>query len=624
MSVYNEENYLNEAVNSILNQTFKDFEFLIINDGSTDRTEKILNSYADTRIKVIKNKTNIGLTRSLNKGLRIAKGKYIARQDADDISMPERLKVELNFLREHPNYGIVGSSIKIINEKNKIIRSVIQPPQDKQIRELLKIDNCINHGSVMVRKTSLDEVGQYDENMLRSQDYELWLRISKKYLLANLPEFLYLWRKHKENIEARNLAEQKIFVALAKVKNDISSLEKIAKWLINTITYKRKAIIFYPLDILFKTIELITLKKVKMLDLYHLLYKIMFLKRTIKILQDLDENRESFKGTKLKLEEISNKIFTQELIVNNFLSESNSYQKGLCIAVCVLFFEKVEQTIECIKSFLASGVNIYILNNGSSDKSRKTLGKFCGRYKQIKIFDSGKNLGVAVGRNYLITYTEEEWLLFIDNDIRIKTRNWLEKFREQISLHKDTEVFIPKLYNKRTRRYASKKFIEIEDNKAVINTEIQGEFSNCFPGGASFVNRKLFDRLGLYDKKMFIGLEDYELSIRGILQEKPIKAKIIEDIVLIHDHRLANKKEDQDAVNIRYNIDFTRNSINRIRKKHNILLVGDWISWCSKAQNRLLHNQKQSLKMRLTKLIPYKVRKIVKNFLKNSNNNLLF
>ena len=121
MSVYNGEKYLQEAIDSILEQTFKDFEFLIINDGSTDKTGEILESYHDLRIKIINNEKNIGLTKSLNKGLKLARGEYIARQDADDISMPERLEKEVEFLETHQDYAVVGAFAKIINKNSEIL-----------------------------------------------------------------------------------------------------------------------------------------------------------------------------------------------------------------------------------------------------------------------------------------------------------------------------------------------------------------------------------------------------------------------------------------------------------------------------------------------------------------------
>ena len=301
---------------------------------------------------------------------------------------------------------------------------------------------------------------------------------------------------------------------------------------------------------------------------------------------------------------------------------SNSQEKNIILGLCILFFERVEQTIECIKSFLSSDVNIYILNNGSSDKSRKELDTFCKKYNQVFFFDIDKNIGIAAGRNYLITHTVEEWLLFVDNDIKIETKNWLQKFNFQVSLHKDIEVFIPRLYNKRTRNYATKKTIKLDGNRAILDTckILEGE-TNCFPGGASFVNRNLFERLGLYDKQMFVGLEDYELSIRGILQRKPVKAQIIRDIVFIHNHQLLRKKEDRDAVSVRYNIDHISKSLNRIIEKHNVLLEGDWILSSDKAKNRLLYKNKESLKYRLKKRIPVKVKNLIKKvFLINIRN----
>lgn len=288
--------------------------------------------------------------------------------------------------------------------------------------------------------------------------------------------------------------------------------------------------------------------------------------------------------------------------------------ENLSIAVCILFFEKIEQTIECIKSFLASEVNIYILNNGSSNKSRNALGEFCKKYKQIKIFDSDKNLGVAVGRNYLINHTVEDWLLFVDNDIRIKTKNWLKRLKFHLDSHENIEVFIPRLYNKRAKHYKINQSLKIENNIAIFFNEVKKGGVNCFPGGASFINRKLFERLGLYDNEMFIGLEDYELSIRGILQEKPIKATSIKDIVLIHDHRLAKKKEDRGAASSRYNLGHIKNSLNIIKEKHNVLLEGDWIFWSSRAENRLLHKNRENLKKRLKKRIPEKVKRVIKKY----------
>lgn len=218
MSVYNGEKYLCESIDSILNQTYENFEFIIINDGSADSTGEINLSYSDPRICLIDNKENIGLTKSLNRGLKIARGEYIARMDADDISAPDRLRKELDFLQAHQDYAAVGTFLKALNEDSKVIGTIEKPVEDAEIRRFLKKDNCIAHGSAMIRKMCLLNVGLYDESIERAQDYELWLRVSEKYKIANIPEYLYMWRNHRRNISVEHSNEQKHFVEMVKTR----------------------------------------------------------------------------------------------------------------------------------------------------------------------------------------------------------------------------------------------------------------------------------------------------------------------------------------------------------------------------------------------------------------------
>jgi len=209
MSVYNGEKYLREAVESILNQTFTDFEFLIVNDGSTDRTAEILQSYDDPRIRIIDNEKNIGLTKSLNKGLRMARGEYVARMDADDISMPERLERQVKFLDKNKDVGLLGSSWYEINADGKKTSIGEAAASGKQAVHFM----C--HGSVMVRKICLEEVGLYREIFKYAQDYDLWLRIADKFGVANLNEPLYKLRIHNETISSHKKLEQDLYASLA-------------------------------------------------------------------------------------------------------------------------------------------------------------------------------------------------------------------------------------------------------------------------------------------------------------------------------------------------------------------------------------------------------------------------
>lgn len=282
------------------------------------------------------------------------------------------------------------------------------------------------------------------------------------------------------------------------------------------------------------------------------------------------------------------------------------------LAVCILFYEKLEQTIECIRSFLPSGVNIYILNNGSSLSARDALGEFCDNYNQIKIFDSDVNLGVGVGRNYLITHTIEEWLLFVDNDITMKTSDWVQKFAKYVYQHDDAEVFIPNLFNAHENSYVSYRSMRIVGDKVIYDKKIVNDLTNTFPGGASFIKRKLFDRLGLYDDKMFIGFEDFELCIRAIRLANPVKAQLILDIELIHKHHKLDKDEDKNAVLMRYNFNHLEASFNRITEKHDVILDSNWKNWVTNQLEAILKKHRYTFNNNWKQWIYKKVKKIIK------------
>ncbi len=266
------------------------------------------------------------------------------------------------------------------------------------------------------------------------------------------------------------------------------------------------------------------------------------------------------------------------------------------LAVVILFFEKANQTIECAESFLDSGKKIYILNNNSSSKSRELVVNFSKKHPQITIFDSNVNLGVGVGRNYLISHTKENWLFFVDNDIVIKTPDWYQRFEKYISSFPEIEVFIAKLYYVQQREFMKySPFRIVGDNviRDIPNKSfLWDELTNNFPGGASFVNRALFNRLGLYDEKMFVGAEDFEFAIRGIRTGEPIKAKHVNDIILYHIHKQSLVPEDRKQVEIRYNVDFVLSSINRITEKHNVILEGNW-KRITQSYKKLLFEQRK-------------------------------
>lgn len=209
MSVYNGRRYLRQAIDSILAQTFDDFEFLIVNDASTDNTAQILASCDDCRIVVLENQRNLGLAASLNRALEASRGKYIARQDADDVSDPERFSKQVFHLDAYPEVGIVGTTTEWISDTNDVLRVWRQPTSNAAIQETLLRYCCLVHGSTMYRRQCFEEVGGYDPEMRTGQDYDLWLRMAETWDVSSLPEVLYAYRWHHDMASARREEEQK-------------------------------------------------------------------------------------------------------------------------------------------------------------------------------------------------------------------------------------------------------------------------------------------------------------------------------------------------------------------------------------------------------------------------------
>ena len=181
MSVYNGAAHLRESVESILTQTYSGFEFVIVDDGSEDDSAEILRELArrDKRIVTIRNERNIGLTRSLNRALRRARGEYIARHDADDVAMPNRFEEQVSVLEHHPDYDVVGTDYVVIGTDGKVVEQGIPSHYaDDTRRAITRGRNPLCHSSVMLRKRVLDRLGPYDEAYRYGQDYELWLRLT--------------------------------------------------------------------------------------------------------------------------------------------------------------------------------------------------------------------------------------------------------------------------------------------------------------------------------------------------------------------------------------------------------------------------------------------------------------
>lgn len=199
MPVYNGEQYLRETMDSILGQVFSDFEFLIVDDGSTDGSAAIIDSYKDERIRVLKNPTRLKLSGALNRGFDEARGQYIARMDADDISLPNRLAIQVAFLDQHKDMGLCGSWVKMFgNRKTTIYRA---PVGYEHIRAKALFDNPFVHPSVMLRKALFDRHKlRYDGSYYPTEDYELWTRAVPCFPCDNIPKVLLHYRVHPNSM----------------------------------------------------------------------------------------------------------------------------------------------------------------------------------------------------------------------------------------------------------------------------------------------------------------------------------------------------------------------------------------------------------------------------------------
>ncbi|MFA6074534.1 MAG: glycosyltransferase [Negativicutes bacterium] len=207
MPVYNAEKYLREAIDSILEQTFRDFEFLIIDDGSTDSSVEIVNSYCDCRIKFFKNCENKGIVFSLNKGLEFANGEYIARMDADDISLRERIKVQVQFMDANKEVGVCGTWVKTFGGSKKILKN---PASAEEIRCGQLFFTLIAHPTVMLRKECFTQNNLgYSPDDLYAEDYGLWVRCWNHFDIVNIPEVLLSYRVCSSNVSNRYSSIQK-------------------------------------------------------------------------------------------------------------------------------------------------------------------------------------------------------------------------------------------------------------------------------------------------------------------------------------------------------------------------------------------------------------------------------
>ena len=198
MPVYNAERFLAQAIDSVLNQTFANFELVIVNDGSTDSSKDIIFSYKDSRIKYVENDKNIGVVNTLNKGVEHCIGRYIIRMDADDICALTRFEKQLRFMEKHPDVGVCGSWITLIDENGCVTGNNLSQVKSEFIKIHLLFSVPFNHPSVII-KSELLRQNRY-EHVMAAEDYDLWGRLEDKAKFANIPKPLLWYRWHQTNV----------------------------------------------------------------------------------------------------------------------------------------------------------------------------------------------------------------------------------------------------------------------------------------------------------------------------------------------------------------------------------------------------------------------------------------
>ncbi len=232
MAVYNGETYLQDAIDSILTQSYSNLEFIIVNDASIDETQNILNRISDKRVRILHLQNNKGAAHALNYGIAHAQGDWIAIQDADDISYPTRIEEQMNHINQNHNLVAVGSFIECINENNQSIKDIDKSRNSLLYHEEIKsslYSGCpLTHGTMMFSKKAFYQAGQYNDNLRIAYDYDLWCRLIDYGRFENVPKILYKYRRYNQSLSEQNATRtsEELFSTFSAYlrKNNFSNL----------------------------------------------------------------------------------------------------------------------------------------------------------------------------------------------------------------------------------------------------------------------------------------------------------------------------------------------------------------------------------------------------------------
>ena len=220
MPAYNAEKYISEAIESILNQTFRDFEFIIIDDGSKDKTWEIIQDYAknDNRVIPVKNEENLKICKTLNKGILMSRGEYIVRMDSDDWSYPERIEKQVSYMTSHPDVVISGGNIEVCDEGLDVIHNREYPSDDADIRKVFFRYNPFCHPSTIYKSDIAKEIGLYNPTLYDAEDYDIYFRFGNVGKLANIKDVIHKLRTRSDSVSQSRTKSQEMITLYIRHK----------------------------------------------------------------------------------------------------------------------------------------------------------------------------------------------------------------------------------------------------------------------------------------------------------------------------------------------------------------------------------------------------------------------
>ncbi len=430
MSVYNGERFLKRAVDSILHQTFGDFVFLIINDGSTDRTGEILEGYADTRLRVVENDKNIGLTKSLNKGLKIAETEYVARMDADDVSHAERLEKQVKFLDENPDVGLLGTRYLKIDEEGREEGEIVVPIGRDNVKRMLLVKNSFCHGSVLFRKSIVERAGFYNENISISQDYDLWLRVSDLCTVENYPEVLHKWRCNKQSgISSLRFTEQGDMAWKIREKHIRRKIDD------NSISFDnlKQIALANPIDRLISQITMEEFEKLRPeredFRVHYMQLRYIHLSPRFESLNDIARHYVSQGKRSLAFMCLVESLrqYPKQPGILKLSEEIQSSTKAklppeLCADTCTVSVimptyergEEIRESIESVLNQTYEDLELIVVNDGGTDEVEKIINDF--NSNQIRYCKLKENRGLSGALNEGLKVARGRYVAYLDDD----------------------------------------------------------------------------------------------------------------------------------------------------------------------------------------------------------------